>query len=371
MCVPKRNATAVNRNGSSVGENESSQKLARLVVRSGGAVTPLNQSGVAKMESGLYDEAERYFKQALHHVEKTPISLAKAVGSSATSEARAESDGSPGSSNVAQQFYDEGLCVYNEALSLSNDFENQEVLTFALVAYNIGQTYVRRYQFDAAKSWFDVALSKLASPSQQNGGQHCLLPPQQQQPQRPLNRQWQQHSEETALTKLHILHNIGYCLYRLGKKEEAKAMYQEATALAQSEHLGQFHVATSKNAVAVLLYHLQDEASPSRVLYVQASRLFKESLDFHQVKFGVESKEVATILNNVGRLHFKNNDYSRALSAYRSALRIRRQTLEAGSLDIAATVCNLGQVLHKTGALSEAHQSYQEFLMLIENRDDS
>jgi len=367
MCVPKRSASNPS-SSSSNGEEQQQQagpshKIARLVIRQGEAATPLNQAGVAKMDSGLYDEAERYFKKALHHVEKAPISLSRpSPVPNAPTDVKAQHDqqGSEKSDNSASNYYDEGMCVYDNALSLTEDAEKQEALAYARVAYNIGQTFVRRDTFDMAKSWFDVALSRLSAPRSLDQEQQGFM-----------GRGRNLEGKERAQTELCLLHNLGYCLYRLGQKMEATAMYHKALSLAQRADLGRLHVASSQNAVAVLIYYQQEEKSPDEALYNQASSLFQESIVVHEAEFGADSTQLATVLNNLGRLHFKNAKYAEALVAYRSALSIRRHKLEADSLDVAATICNMGQALHKNGEPTEAHSFYQEFLTIIENRDDS
>jgi len=227
---------------------------------------------------------------------------------------------------------------------------DQEILVFACIVYNIGQTFVRRCRFDVAKSWFGRAMKRVVSASlqdleekQHSRRHHHLL-----------------HGD-FALMQVRILHNLGYCMYRLGKKTEASTMYWKALSLARSENLDPHHVATSKNAAAVLLYHRQEEeTSRSEALYNHAMCLFQESFAALVAEYGLESRQVATVLNNMGRLHFENAEFVQALDAYEKALRIRRHSLDSDSVDITATVCNVGQAWHRVGDLRYEEGRVQE-----------
>ena len=66
-------------------------------------------------------------------------------------------------------------------------------------------------------------------------------------------------------------------------------------------------------------------------------------------------REVATTMNNVGRIHYMLGDHAAALSMYIAAYKIRNQ-LFSGSvnqLDLAASAFNLGQTYHQLGRLDD------------------
>jgi tetratricopeptide (TPR) repeat protein len=73
---------------------------------------------------------------------------------------------------------------------------------------------------------------------------------------------------------------------------------------------------------------------------------------------------VASVLNNIGRVHFSNGNFHNAVLCYNESLAIRREMLCWDSIDVAATICSAGQALHRLGKLSEAQSLYEEFLKL-------
>jgi tetratricopeptide (TPR) repeat protein len=79
-----------------------------------------------------------------------------------------------------------------------------------------------------------------------------------------------------------------------------------------------------------------------------------EALAIRQAILGDEHRDVATTLNNIGRVHYMKGEYDKALTLYNEALAIRRKLLGHDHLDVAATVYNAGQTHHQRGELSYA-----------------
>jgi tetratricopeptide (TPR) repeat protein len=332
----------------------------------------LNLKGISNMLSGHDAEAERCFSQALCQLDeslpyrdRSHLSLSRsksfdltpspvpssddyadvnpiAVASQAPRSDDEEKGGvkaqrSPTLLYIYQrQEYDEGMYVYDEALPL-DDGCSVEAVRSATLLYNVAQTHVRRGTYFEAKKWFEMALIRLKLADATR-------------------------LEYTSSVKMvWIYHNLGHCLYRLGKNDDASRCYKKARVIIEGLVLDSFHLAAVNVACGVLLFH--SNASDLD----QALEHFTGALPAYRAKYG-ESKEVATILNNVGRVHYLKANYDDALVAYEEALTIRRKTLGKTSIDVAATVCNTGQTHHQKGNLEQAMEYYKEFLGLAKSR---
>ncbi|GFH56137.1 hypothetical protein CTEN210_12614 [Chaetoceros tenuissimus] len=71
--------------------------------------------------------------------------------------------------------------------------------------------------------------------------------------------------------------------------------------------------------------------------------------------------QLATIRNNLGRIHFRNGQYDDTLAIYSLALNQRQQVLPNGHFDLAAIYFNVGQVHQAKGDLLESSHYYEMF----------
>mmetsp|Transcript_5063 Transcript_5063/g.12687 ORF Transcript_5063/g.12687 Transcript_5063/m.12687 type:complete len:1180 (+) Transcript_5063:50-3589(+) len=94
----------------------------------------------------------------------------------------------------------------------------------------------------------------------------------------------------------------------------------------------------------------------------KAMYLFLRALSIRTSALGPRHVDVATVLNNVGRIHVQLDEFDSALARYEDALDIRREALGPDSLDYAATAFNAGQSYHQKGMIRRAAQLYREFL---------
>eukprot|EP00957_Ditylum_brightwellii_P080598 6130057-Ditylum_brightwellii.AAC.2 len=154
-----------------------------------------------------------------------------------------------------------------------------------------------------------------------------------------------------------ILHNIGQLQYRRGRIQEAIDTYSETLRCARIIH-GEDHttVAAALNSLGVLHYHSSSDESD------EAMALFQDALRIRVNSLGLNHPDVATTLNNIGRIHVQRDEFDEALQYYEDALRIRGARLGTDSLDYAATAFNAGQSLHQKGEYDRALYLYHEFL---------
>jgi tetratricopeptide (TPR) repeat protein len=339
------------------------------------SVTILAESGISSFKSGNPDEAEKRFRQALCRVDVS--FLCTSIQSSLTNIAKdamsrnktsakncchkKETIGAVDSSSSATTTtiergkhsledgnakkspyysyqrleYDEGMQVYNEPLPIK-EFAHTDSISSTLL-YNIAQTYVNREQYEVAIKWFERALAR----------SHML-------------------DANTPILLFNIFHNLGYCCYRLGLHVESMERYQQALALVVQLGLSEISSAACLNCIGVLHFHRQSEDDDEKTMDV-----FKQSLAIYRTQLGSNTKEVATILNNIGRVYYLWSKYERALVVYEEALCTRKQLLGEDSVDVAATIYNSGQTYHQLGKLDEAMQLYLTFLGVAQLRHGS
>ncbi|KAL9190315.1 hypothetical protein ACHAXT_007526 [Thalassiosira profunda] len=229
----------------------------------------------------------------------------------------------------------------------------------ATLLFNVGQVHRRRGELDAASKCYDHALDALAG--------------------------WNAVSVESHLENMlsrhpvviPVLHNIGSLQYRRGDIGPALETYNRALRLSRAMYGDRHpHVAAALNCLGVLHYH--DANSPSDDAAdttgetssdtetggstARAMELFQQSLASRIEVLGPNHVEVATVLNNIGRIHVQHDEFDLALGYYENALRIRRTILGSDNLDYAATAFNAGQSFHQKGELGRASELYNEFL---------
>jgi tetratricopeptide (TPR) repeat protein len=175
-------------------------------------------------------------------------------------------------------------------------------------------------------------------------------------------------SSGNGVSAMAILHNIGHVQYRTGQYEDAVRTYAKALHLGKHmfnrSPLDMLQVAATLNCLGVLYFHLPKAETE------KAMELYLESLAIQRAVFGpdFESKEIATTLNNIGRIHYMKGEHDKALDLYQQAMKMRRRLLGDEHLDVAATIYNAGQTHHQRGDLVEAMKLYKEFLIIAKKR---
>ena len=94
--------------------------------------------------------------------------------------------------------------------------------------------------------------------------------------------------------------------------------------------------------------------------------VFERALYIRELVLGSSHhKDVATTLNNIGRVYFDRSDFKEALAYYEEALSIRKDVFGEDHMDVAATIFNIGQAHHRLGLLKEALEYYCKFYSYI------
>lgn len=306
-------------------------------------ISSLNESGVLNLQYGMIDDAQHFFVQALDcftvkHLEcnlkRDEANQWNDLGQSQTgllfqgsgAQDVVMSLKSPSLNDTLE--YDEGVRAYIDTMDIDEGISDS--LQSAALYYNVAQTFVHLNKYNDAMSWFELALMCVK-----------LVP----------------ESSAVYIITVKISHNLGYCFYRLAKSNEARYYFEKALHLAEETSLGSPYTAAARNAYAVAVFYSTPTSD-------KALALLESSLIEYKCIFGNASREVASVFNNIGRVHFSNGNFQDAVACYKEALVIRREILCEDSIDVAATICSAGQALHRLGEFDQALTLYEEFLSL-------
>jgi tetratricopeptide (TPR) repeat protein len=222
--------------------------------------------------------------------------------------------------------YNEGMHVYDEPLPIGKS-DHPDLIPSTLL-YNVGQTYVYRGHYDIAITWFQKSLAR-------NDVDHPL----------------------SALLVLKLLHNLGFCLYRLHQRDQSMQHYEHALWHISQFGMEEIHRAASLNCIGIL--HC------SRLEMEKAITILKQSLSIYQSHSGKHSSTVATVLNNIGSTHYLSADYEKCLSVSKEALNIQRELLGGESIEVAAILFNAGLANRRLGHLRESVLCFKDFIDIV------
>ena len=261
------------------------------------------------------------------------------------------SDSNNNNSRQQSLEYDEGMFVYNRPIKLPTSLPatppdssssasplhvTSEELIPSILCYNVAHTHSCAGHYETAKRWFERSL--------------------------------QRSSRADADHTVKVLHNLGYCSYRLGDCNRAIEYCHQALSLILEVGMGGSSLAAALNCLGVLIFRSQesDKADLSLELFQQSLKTYKSMLSSESSSDnGSVLSAIATVLNNIGRVHYRSNDYHQALPHYEESLQLRQQVLGFDSIDTAATSFNMGQALQKSGDLDGAMRCYMEFVRIL------
>ena len=290
-----------------------------------------NHSDVADAPTGRQGEIGRCLSRALN---QTCSSLSELTSCSkpmkATSQQKQE--------HITHRFtyqrqeYDEGLYVFDKELPIEECME--ESVRSATSNYNTGQVQLEQGKYAEASRLFELAslITKLNMTTYQ-----------------------------VPQLALRIYHCMGYCYYRLGRNADSMRCYETALFLIHSLGLDEMDEAIFNNCIGVLLFH--DESSEN---CDECLAFFEKTLKVYTKYLSADSPRLATVLNNIGRVHYLNGDYQDAITVYENALSIRRNKFGSNSIDVAATTCNTGQTYHQLGEFDKAMEHYEAFIQTVD-----
>jgi tetratricopeptide (TPR) repeat protein len=168
------------------------------------------------------------------------------------------------------------------------------------------------------------------------------------------------------------LNNLGTVLWSQGKLAESEAIQREALAMYRKlagdespetrERVDKgvhTEVATSLNNLALVLWR-QGKLD-------EAETMFRESLALKR-KLKVDHQDLAAVINNLAFVLWKKGQLPEAEALNREALEMRKKVLGNDSPDVAASLDNLGGVLRDANRLPEAEAALRECLAIREKK---
>lgn len=162
---------------------------------------------------------------------------------------------------------------------------------------------------------------------------------------------------DDALARIDALHNYGDVLQRAGRLKEAQAAFQEMLRAAwRLDHQAKAGAAHGRIA---RIFRGQGELDQAEQHLAQARALFRKAGD---------SRGVAAVEDDLGRVAFMRGDYAAALDRHSRALDLRRALGDKRSL--ALSLHNLALVHQASGAAQEALARFSEALALRREIDD-
>ena len=284
----------------------------------------LTDIGLSSYQLGDYDNAEVCFSQALCRLD---FGFLAATLESKTQGNEAEHD----TNTQKTSEYDEGMGNFFEGpLALHNS--NKQDVTVATLMYNVAQTNIKRGRYEDATLWFQRSLES------------CSI-------------------SECPVLAAKNLHCLGNCYFRSGNACKAMAAYQQVPILTSSMGLQEKPLAAASLNCMGILYYLNTEPLQGTE---SAMDMFHESLELYRSCF-VEQEDplvIATVLNNIGRIHYLRSEFDEALVMYQEALQLRLELLGNESVDTGATIYNIGQTYLQLGQLDESLEHHKKFLKI-------
>jgi serine/threonine-protein kinase len=137
-------------------------------------------------------------------------------------------------------------------------------------------------------------------------------------------------------------------LHRMGRRDEARARYEQAVALVELERGGQ-------DADLASLFNNLGALASERADYAEALAYHQRSLAIKEAAFGENHPFVASSLANIGNVYNQLGDQEQALAYYRRADAIRSEALGPDHPEVLISQVNTAVSLSKLGRLEEAH----------------
>ena len=261
--------------------------------------------------------------------------------------------------------YDEGMNRYNRPIRIDESTNNGSTSicyndsvshnyqrTGPVLLFNIGQLHVLAGNDNLAADYFMYALDIV-----KQSGSGCKS----------------SSSCKPIMDAIPILHNLGHIYYRAQNYNLSMTMYSRALDIAQrSQHHDSTNLqalASTLNCMGVLFFHMSSNNSDDTdrnatkaldMLHTSLSirqSIIKSAASTTTTSINTTKEEsrlqLATTMNNVGRVHYMLGNHTAALQTYVEAYRLRKELLSPNHLDLAASAYNLGQTHHQLGNLDE------------------
>jgi tetratricopeptide (TPR) repeat protein len=251
--------------------------------------------------------------------------------------------------------------AFNEAVAALRCYSLIEVRDDALSVHRLVQAVTRdRLAGKTQRTWAEAAvrLVNSAFPFESDdvrAWQVCsrLL-------SHALSTAWHAESLEVDPEAMgHLLNRAGVYFHGRAQFAEAKAALERSLIIAEAV-FGPDHpnVASAINNLGRVLKDLGD--------LVGARAAFDRALTTYEQSLGLEHPYVASVVDNLGQVLQDLGEFGGAHAAYERALVIREQKLGENSPDVATTLSNLGRLLLQQGDPTEGLLCVERALMIYE-----
>lgn len=231
--------------------------------------------------------------------------------------------GSIENSERAKQCFEEALEIQAEVLVLGEGSSFEKATTLN----NLGRVHVQREDFQTALDLYEKALEirlKL-------GEDHI----------------------DYAATAF----NAGQSLHQLGEFDRALTLYQTFLRVAEKKFTRNHRdVAVVLSGIAQIYQEMRN--------YEKAVSLYEESLVVGRAALGNSHSEVAMLLNRLGNYHFDRGNFAKALTAYEEGLLIEQRVLEETHPNVIVTLTNIGEIYRQKNDFQNAIRLYLEAVRL-------
>lgn len=311
-------------------------------------MSALNNDGIQFYKVREYDEALSCFHRALLLATINPNVQSKLSGCESTSSS--STTGHVGYHEKRIDF-DEGMRYFTEPQHIpSNQCLDSEIVK-ASILFNIGIVYSKSNQEDEAEAYFQKSFSIIKV------RESIFLLTENLKFQGP--------------QALAVLHNIGYMQFKLNKYKDSVKTYIQilfSTRDGSSHDCSSFDAASALNCLGVALSYLAlSKSSTENEKYLkEADCVLHEALAIR--KAHGRNLEIATIVNNIGRVNFLRGRLEEAKANYKESFLIRTAFLEDDDIDVAAVLYNMGQVHFYLGSTSETFRHYRRCLDILSKK---
>lgn len=296
------------------------------------AIVALNDRGIGYHQQQQFEKSQSCYMEALRSIGMGPLvgiadktlfdEISRQCKSMSTHSVEAH-----GNNRGQALEYDEGMHMYNMPMHISQ--RNNLHSALPAIAYNMAQAVISRGSHDCAKCWLRLAARYLEATGSSD-----------------------------SMMEVRILQTLGYCFYKTSDSDMSLACYQQAIDIIRSSNLGDKCLAMALNCIGVVHFDMAYGSTDKSMEFLEQSLLLYRST------FNMNQLEMATVLNNLGRVYYLRSEFEAARTVYSESLEIRKRFLSKDSLDLGAVFYNLAQVLFQLGSMDDSMIKYQDFVSI-------